>query len=82
MARRTFIITECRPIHSGRTKTGNDYTIYDVTAVREDWTPLPDQTKLRSFSELPLHTPIVVDVQRRELQSGVSFTLTPINMGG
>lgn len=82
MAARTLIVTECRPIHSGRTRTGADYTIYDVTAVREDWTPLPDQTKLRSFEELPLNTPIRVKVEKRELQSGVSYTLTPITRGG
>lgn len=75
---RTLIIQECRPIHTGRSRTGADYTIYDITAVREDYTPLPDQMKLRSFEELPLHVPTLFRIEKKELSSGPSFTLSPV----
>lgn len=77
MAQRTLIITECREIHRGRKRTGEEFVVYDVSATREDYTPVHDM-KLRSFDPLELHVPLVFEVRPYQTRSGMTYTLFPV----
>lgn len=72
---RKIIVTGCRAVTSGE-KNGREWTIYEVEALREDHTPLPPDTKLRSFTELPIGELVEVTLEKYDSeQYGTSWTV-------
>lgn len=68
-------ITTCSQVYSGKNSKGDDYTIYEVTANRENGEPIGDK-KLRSFEDLP--TGELLDLTVTPFNSdkyGLSYTL-------
>jgi hypothetical protein len=72
MSTRKLTIIETKPLKSGTSSTGKAWTIYDVTAVNEDGSPIEE--KLRSFDQL--QGTVEVEIERKDdPKYGVSFTL-------
>lgn len=71
---RTIIAREVKEISKGRTKTGREYTMWQIVATLESGQPIAQN--LRSFEELPTNVPIEVKVTPFiSEQFGTSYTL-------
>lgn len=75
-AERRIIITQSRQVASGTGRNNRPYTIFELEALREDRTPLPDGMKLRAFDDLPVNTPVDVTIEKYSSDKyGDSYTV-------
>jgi hypothetical protein len=78
-----MIVTETRPLHTGRTKSGEEYQIHQIIATKPDGTVIPQSLNLRSFEDLPRNTVIEVEAELFESEKyGNSYTLKQKGGGG
>lgn len=67
-------VTSCTQVYAGKNSRGDDYTIYEVEAVRGDGEAVTE--KLRSFENLPLEVLDLTVVPYRSQKHGLSYTLS------
>lgn len=75
-----IIVTQTRVTNSGRTRTGGEYTLYQVIATKPSGEPI--NLNLRSFEDMPKN--VVLDVEAelyRSEQYGDSYTLKRLGGG-
>lgn len=70
-------ITSCTQVYHGQNARGDQYTIYEVEATRENGAPVRE--RLRSFENLPLELIEVMVVPYRSAKFGISYTLSRRN---
>lgn len=76
-----MIVREIKPLATTKTNHGNEGTLYEVFAVKEDGEAITES--LRTFEALPLDQVIEVDSKRYEhTRYGVSYTLKRVKKGG
>lgn len=72
--KRKLIVRELRKIHTGRTKAGAEYVVWQVVATTPDGRPI--DVNLRTFEELPRNEVIECTVELfKSEQYGDSYTL-------
>lgn len=77
LPRRKLIVRELRQIHTGRTKKGAEYIIWQVIATSPEGVAI--NQNLRTFEELPKNEVIEVTIEVfNSEQYGVSYTLKQV----
>lgn len=67
-------VTSCTQVYQGKNSRGDEYTIYEIEAVKGDGEAV--QEKLRSFENLPLEILDLTVVPYRSAKHGLSYTLS------
>lgn len=70
-------ITSCTQVYVAKNSRGDEYSIYEIEAVKGDGTPVKE--KLRSFDNLPLEVLDLTVVPYRSQKHGLSYTLSRRN---
>lgn len=77
MARRRLTVIRCEPVHSGTSRSGNPYTIYEVEALDDAGMLMED--RMRSFDALVLNELIEYEVEEyRSDRQGDTLTIKPL----
>ena len=74
-ATRRLVIVSSEPVYWGRSKRGDNFTIFEVTATTADGQPIG--VPLRSFSDLPLGEREFEVSLYTGKDGSTSYTLTP-----